>query len=177
MEKQSLLFLPWPRVVSSCRQSLGSLGAGGEPSQSASITQHGTVFLYQSATEPWQQLIWDRVFGHTARGSPALSAGDLQGQTPGTTTTHIPLALQINSHKYTGAFSTSSSQAWSGCQPLTQAPATHSGQVCSLLDKNLLSTSQCWSFKERPKRKSGIAQISTWIYKQQITFSSYKTMF
>lgn len=121
------------------------------------------------------------LFGHAAHGSPAPFAElDLQGQTSRTTVPHVPLALQINSQTTStqeSQLSTPSTQVKSSCQPLTQAPTTHSGQVCSLLDRDLLSTSQCRSFPERPKSKSGIAQISTWTYKQQIKFSSYKTMF
>jgi len=65
--------------------------------------------------------------------------------------------------------------------PCTASP-TSSGQVCSLPGEDPLSTSQVSlpvlrNFPERPKRKSGTAQISTWIYKQQTKFSSYKTMF
>lgn len=172
MEKQSFLLLPWPRVATKAWAAQGQEKSHHSlpVSCNMALSSCTKVLLNPESSSSWRRCLDMLLMASQPRLLSWLCRDQHLGQQPHTRLLHYkPIG--------TGTPSISSTQVGSGCQPLTQAPATHSGQVCSLLDKDLLSTSQCWSFPERPKRKSGIAQVSTWIYKQQIKFSSYKTMF
>lgn len=157
---------------------------------------HGIILLYQSATEPWEQLLWEgKGCSDMLLTAPQhhLLSWICWNSRSGTTIRDVHLALQINSHT-TSTHVYRAPQAPRGTgQPVPEeaGPASSSPQSLPWTasptsseqpDKDPLSTSQVspllWrSFPERSKRMSGTAQISTWIYKQQIKFSSYKTMF